>query len=190
MHALLLAAVMLIGGDPSPAANPAVSRRLAGAIDLYLKEAEAAERAKAAAGEKLIATYEATIKRAMRAGDLKTVEGLQAELKEVKAELEKTGVIVKETDGPAAFRAQLVAHPWHLYWDNKRGATDMPVVLKSDGSLTYANVAKTKEWPKVWSVEQRPVLLIAGNVLLLLPNGELRGFFLGTGQPVGAIPAR
>ncbi len=190
MHALLVVAVMLVGSDPSPATKPATSRRLAGAIDQYLKDVEAAERAKAAAGEKLIATYEATIKRAMRAGELKAVEALQAELREVNAELEKAGVIVKQTDGPAAFRAQLVAHPWHLYWDNKRGATDMPVVLKPDGSLIYANVVKTKDWPKVWSVEQRPVLLIAGNVLLLLPNGELRGFFLGTGQPVGAIPAR
>ncbi len=159
-----------------------VSRKLGGAIDQYLKEVEAADKAKAAAADKLVATYEATIKRTMRSGELRLVEELQEELKQVKAELDRSSRPNLNT-----FREALLGRTWYVYWDSKR-TMEVPCEFKADGSMGFGNPVKTRDWPKTWSIEVRPVVVMAGNVLLALPNGELRGFFLGTGQPVGAFP--
>lgn len=186
----------LWGAEPArqPSAAPAhTSRRLGGAIDLYLKEVEAAERAKAAAADKLVATYEATIKRAMRAGELRLVEELQAELKEVRAEVEKgTVAATAPPDDAAALTSQITSRPWNVYWRPDRSDRQQ-WVFSHDGTVIHAGWSK----PRPWKIENRPAIVVGFDPqspakpdhLFLLPNGELRGFS-GNGMPIGGFQSR
>lgn len=171
------------------AATPqqATLRKLAGAIDQYQREVvaaeKAAERAKAAAGEKLLTTYEAAIKRAMKAGDLRGLEELQAELKVVREEVGKGG---SESQDDTGFKTNIMAHPWVLYWDAKHYAT---YTFHADGTVTRLDRPGT--WQARWVVDKRPTLVLDGNdILLLSPNGRLYGFHPDTGKPVSGFSPR
>ena len=85
----------------------------------------------------------------------------------------------------AQLRADLVGRIWHVYWGDKREAPKS-CLLAPDGTVTVQG--GVKNWnPGQWSVETRPVVRIGANIFILLPSGELRGCFPGTGQSVGAF---
>ena len=92
-----------------------------------------------------------------------------------------------EPNEAAALTVKLLAQHWCLFWGSERN-TDLTFRFQPDGTVTHENVAKTRDWKKKWAVERRWVVVTDGNLMVLMPNGELRGIFLGNGQPVGAFP--
>jgi hypothetical protein len=198
MFSLVLASCLAaISADPSRSATQdfhrATSHKLANAIDTYQKAIEAAEQAKVDAGHRLVESYEASIKRAMRSGDLKTVDELQAELKLVRTETEKESVSSARTASQSTvseLRKTILATRWSIFWNMKKEPRS-PCTFFPDGTAIFSD-SGTK---RTWKIEWRPALIIdpmtdrgPEDVLFFLKIGEFRGFFAGDGRPMGAFP--